>query len=417
MAITRQLKMGMIGIGVGGTEILPAMETAPEIDLYAGADMNPLTRERFKERYPNAKVYDSIETLCADPDVEAVWVSTPNRFHGPHSIYALEHGKHVVVEKPMALNMQEAENMVRAAEQNGRMLLAGHTRAYTYPIRAMRKVIQGGAIGGLRALHLWAYTDWMLRPRSKEETDPSQGGGLVYRQVPHQADTVRVLGGGKIRSLRATVGEWMPERPIPGYYCAYIEFEDGTPCTIMHNGYGYFMGAELVPWGTSKQRYTMDQRLDVRRAMQQGRRDEEADKQALRIGGHEETQTFRRDRSGEKWVPEDLGLVVATCDRGDMRHSGDGLYVYDDNGLHDIDINPDWQHLMGAGQRRAELEEFYASVVNGVPMFHDGDWGMGTLEVVIGIIESAKSRKEVFMTHQKAVPADYDSDFQVRYPE
>src|SRR5438093_12798969 len=186
MTITRQLKMGMIGIGVGGTEILPAMETAPEIDLYAGADMNPVTRERFKERYPNAKVYDSIETLCADPEVEAVWVSTPNRFHGPHSIYALEHGKHVVVEKPMALNMQEAENMVRAAEQNGRMLLAGHTRAYTYPIRAMRKVIQGGAIGDLRALHLWAYTDWMLRPRSKEETDPSQGGGLVYRQVPHQ---------------------------------------------------------------------------------------------------------------------------------------------------------------------------------------------------------------------------------------
>ena len=51
---TRMLKMGMIGIGVGGTEILPAMESMPEIDLYAGADINPLTRERFKQRYAEA---------------------------------------------------------------------------------------------------------------------------------------------------------------------------------------------------------------------------------------------------------------------------------------------------------------------------------------------------------------------------
>src|SRR5438128_10650618 len=97
---TRLLKMSMIGVGVGGTEILPAMETMPEIDLYAGADINPLTRQRFKERYPEAEVYDSIESLCADPDVEAVWVSTPNRFHAPYTIYALEHGKHVVVRSP-----------------------------------------------------------------------------------------------------------------------------------------------------------------------------------------------------------------------------------------------------------------------------------------------------------------------------
>src|SRR4030095_1382657 len=114
---TKLLKMGMIGVGVGGTEILPAMETMPEIDLYAGADINPTTRERFKQRYPEAEVYDRIESLCADPDVEGVWVSTPNRFHAPHTIYALEHGKHVVDEKPMALNMREAEQLDEAAER------------------------------------------------------------------------------------------------------------------------------------------------------------------------------------------------------------------------------------------------------------------------------------------------------------
>jgi len=413
MTTVQTLKMGMVGIGVGGAEILPAMEAMPEIDLYAGADINPTTRERFKARYANAKVFDSIEAMCADPDLDAVWVSTPNRFHAQHAIVAANHGKHVVVEKPMALSLKDAEAMVEAAQKNGVKLLAGHTRAYTIPIRAMRKIITSGVLGQMRALHLWAYTDWMLRPRSAEELDPSQGGGVPWRQTPHQVDTVRVLGGGKIRSVRGMTGQWMPQRPIAGYYCAYLEFEDGTPCTIVHDGYGYFLGAELVPWGESKQRYTLPERVEVRRQMRAGTRHEDQDKQDMRIGGAEEERIFRQREEDKPWVPEDLGMVVVSCDRGDIRHSKYGIYVYDDKGLHDIDLNPG--RVMGVGQRRAELEEFYEAVVLRKSMFHDGVWGMATLEVCLAIMQSARERKEITLTHQVPVPLDYDADLQVPY--
>jgi phthalate 4,5-cis-dihydrodiol dehydrogenase len=408
----KRLRMAMVGIGVGGAEMLPAMEAMDEIDLMAGADINPVTRERFRERYPNTRVYDSIEALCADPDVEGVWISSPNRFHAEHAIVAANHGKHVVVEKPMALTLQQAEEMVKAADKNGVKLLAGHTRSYTLPIRAMRKIINSGRLGRLRAIHVLAYSDWMLRPRSKDELDLSQGGGIPYRQGPHQIDTVRVLGGGKLRSVRGMTGQWMPERPIPGYYSAYLEFDDGTPCTIVHNGYGYFLGAELVPWGESKQRYTLDERVRVRKQMQAGTRNEDADKQDLRIGGQAEEQVFRSNRP-EAWVPEDLGLVVVSCDRGDIRHSAQGVYVYDDDGLHDIDLSPN--RMMGVGQRRAELEEFYDAIANGKPLYHDGVWGMATLEVCLAIMQSAKERREIELTHQVAVPDDYDADMRVPY--
>src|SRR5690349_5391637 len=69
----RTLKMGMIGVGVGGTEMLPAMDAMPELELFAGADINPETRARFKERYTDARVYESAEAMCKDPDLEAVW--------------------------------------------------------------------------------------------------------------------------------------------------------------------------------------------------------------------------------------------------------------------------------------------------------------------------------------------------------
>jgi phthalate 4,5-cis-dihydrodiol dehydrogenase len=310
----------------------------------------------------------------------------------------------------MAVSLQEAEQMIEAADRNGVKLLAGHTRSFTMPVRAMRKIIQSGKLGRVRAIHLFAYTDWMLRPRSADELDINQGGGLPYRQAPHQLDTVRLLGGGQLRSLRGTTGQWMPERTIPGYYSAHMEFEDGTPASVMHDGYGYFIGAELVKWGHSNQRYTPEQRVDVRKQILNGTRNEEEDKQAIRIGGDWERKVFQRENEAS-WVPEDLGVVVVSCDRGVMRHSEHGIYVYDNDGVHDIVLEPN-RH-MGTAQRRAELEELYDSVVHGKPLWHDGRWGMATLEATLAIGESSRQRKEVILSHQIPVPAGYDDDFQV----
>jgi phthalate 4,5-cis-dihydrodiol dehydrogenase len=223
-------------------------------------------------------------------------------------------------------------------------------------------------------------------------------------------DTVRLLGGGQLRSLRGTTGQWMPERTIPGYYSAHMEFEDGTPASVMHDGYGYFIGAELVKWGHSNQRYTPEQRVDVRKQILNGTRNEEEDKQAIRIGGDWERKVFQRENEAS-WVPEDLGVVVVSCDRGVMRHSEHGIYVYDNDGVHDIVLEPN-RH-MGTAQRRAELEELYDSVVHGKPLWHDGRWGMATLEATLAIGESSRQRKEVILSHQIPVPAGYDDDFQV----
>src|SRR5438045_3505614 len=68
-AMTRQLKLGIAGIGVGASEMLPAMEDMAEIDLMAGADVVPQTLERFKGRYPNVRTFDSVAKMCDDPDV------------------------------------------------------------------------------------------------------------------------------------------------------------------------------------------------------------------------------------------------------------------------------------------------------------------------------------------------------------
>jgi phthalate 4,5-cis-dihydrodiol dehydrogenase len=412
-APTKTVRMGMVGIGVGGAEILPAMATTPGIELYAGADINPVTRERFQQKYPEAKVFDSIESMCADPDLDAVWISTPNRFHAPHTIYALEHGKHVVVEKPMALSIEEAGAMNEAAAKNNRILTAGHTDSYGFHIRAMRRILQSGKIGNLSSLQAIAFTDWIVRPRSAEEQDPDQGAGVVWRQTPHQVDSMRLLGGGMVRSVRGTTKADVSYRPFTTFYSAYMEFEDGTPAYIFHDGKGYFFTGELTN-GVQQSRYSWEQRRELRRAMRSGLRDDEADKQALRIGGENAGNQFRPNESDRPRVMgnPDAGIVMVSAENGAVRSSPKGVYVYDDDGTHEVDLSI---NNKGVGSRQGELVEFSKAVQEGKAPFHDGLWGMATLEVALAIMASARERKEIMLSHQVPVPADYDRELIVPY--
>ena len=406
------LKLGVIGIGVGASEMLPGMERAEFIDLYAGADINPDVRARFGERYPDAKVYASAEEMVQDPDVEAVWISTPNMYHAPMTILAAQHGKHVVVEKPMALNIKQAEEMVETAEKSGVKLVAGHTQSFSPQMRLVRQIVNSGRLGALGAINVFAYTDWVIRPRTWEELDPEQGGGLVYRQIPHQIDTIRSIGGGKLRSARGTSGQWMKTRPIPGYYSVYMEFESGVSAVAVHNGYGYFVASELVPWGDAMTRYSPEQRNDIKRQMREGTRQENAEKLSMRIGGEAEQRLFRNERSGPpRWKPNDLGILIVSCERGEIRQGPEGIYVYDDDGLHELKIAAQSQ------SRDAELRELYDAVRGDKPVYHSGRWGMATLEVALAINESSKTHKDVELTHQVEMPESYDVDYKVEVEE
>src|SRR5438309_5158076 len=281
----KPFKLGMAGLGIGGGMILKAAERMPEVEIFAAADLRQSARDAFQARY-EGRAYDSVEALCEDPDVEVIWVATPNHLHSEHVVMAADHGKHVVSEKPMALNVEQCERMVDAAEKNGVLLSCGHTFSLSPGIQTMRQVINSGGLGQLISLSVWLYTDWMLKPRMPEEIDVTLGGGVVYRHGPHVLDSIRLLGGGMVRSVRAQTGHWMKERPkAPGNYSAVIGVEDGTPATVTYNGYGYFYTAELT-WGLGSRLYTSEQAVATRKALRAGTFDVEAEKEAMRfIGG------------------------------------------------------------------------------------------------------------------------------------
>ena len=239
----------MAGLGVASTQIMPPIAALPYIKITAAADTRTDALGKFRETY-GGETFPSVEAMCESADVDAIYVATPNPLHAKHVIAAAERGKHVIVEKPMAMSIAECDAMNEAAEKYGVKLLCGHTHSFDPPIRKIREIVKSGELGKLCMINTWNYNEFMYRPRMKHELAMSRG--VVLNQGPHHVDIVRLIGGGMVRSVRAMTGVWDKAREWEGSYTCYLEFEDGTPATLVYSGYGFFDTAELVRAGSAK---------------------------------------------------------------------------------------------------------------------------------------------------------------------
>ena len=179
-----------------------------------------------------------------------------------------------------------------------------------------------------------------------------------------------------------------------------MEFEAGTPAIVVYNGYGYFDTAELT-WEVGERHFNPEERLRVRRELRNKTLDEEKAKEAMRFGGkregefaHGEVTQGDRARRGIQGGGSFFGITLVTCERGDIRQSAEGLYVYSDEGQKELPITG------RSASRFSELNELYEAVTEDRPVYHDGRWGMATLEVCLAILQSARERREILLTHQ-----------------
>ncbi len=408
--MTDTLRLGIAGLGMGAGRVIPEIAELPFITLTAGADVREHARLQFRDEF-KAEVYASVEEMCGSPNVDAVYVATPHELHAQHAIAALSCKKHVIVEKPMALSIDECEAMNAAAEANGMVLLCGHTHSFDPPVRRMAEIVRSGELGGPLMINSSFYKNFIYRPFS--DHDVAMSRGVVLNQGPHQVDVVRLLGGGMVRSVRASAvagdpsrGE-PPDRPAEGNYVCYLQFEDGLAASLVFGGYAYFDTAELV-WGIGEGGLIVDPQAFVRSHCffeEIGRGPDRRQRmerllESWRYGGEHVGEWFQAGatiESGGKRHQPFFGLTIVTCERGELRQSPDGVYVYTAEGRREVPI------AAGAHGREAEMRELYEAVVNQRKAFHDGRWGEATLEVCLAMLESTAQRREIYMSHQ--VPA------------
>jgi phthalate 4,5-cis-dihydrodiol dehydrogenase len=387
-AATRKLRVGIAGLGVASSQVLPAFQEGLPYELAAGADVRADACKDFETRYDRPSE-TSVEALCKRDDVDAVWISTPNTFHAEHAVMAARHGKHVICEKPMAVNLRECDRMIRAAEKNGVRFLQGHSKIYQAPIRAIRETIKSGRLGDVIQIQAMNFNDWLQRPRLAPELDTTKGGGLVYRQGPHLVDIVRFIGGGMVRSVRGITGRADKHFDTEGHFNALLEFENGAAATLAFNGYGYFDITDLT-WGIGESGYVQSggRKFNSKPRLKGAANMEQKSSVAV----HRQPK-----RDPKKQRQPFFGLTVVSCVHGVIRQSPEGVFVYSEDGCEEITC------VKGHG-RESELRELSSALAENRNVFPDGRWGKATLEVCLAIMASSKDGRTRRMRHQMPSP-------------
>ena len=376
----KRLGIGIAGLGRAFALMAPAFTLDPRVRIVAGADPRPEARSRFEADF-KAKAFDSIEKLAADAEVDVVYVATPHQFHAAQACLAASSGKHVLVEKPMALSLEECRAMIAAARDHGVHLIVGHSHSFDRPIQRARQLIDSGQYGRVRMVTALNYTDFLYRPRRPEELDTARGGGAVFNQAAHQVDMVRLLAGSAVVSVDATTGAWDAARPTEGAYTCRLRFRDGCFATLVYSGYAHFDSDEFAGWiGEMGARKDPAGYGAARRALQ----------------GEEMQLKNQRNYGGPAFAPpaeqeahQHFGEVIVSCERADLRPLPGGVMVYAD-GERRLEPLPPPQ------VPRAEvIDELYEAVVNGRAPLHGGEWAMATLEVCLAILRSAREQRDI----------------------
>ena len=423
----RILNIGVAGLGRAFTLMLPTFLSDQRVRLVAATDPREeacaqfrLDFSRSSDTRERALTYNSIEALCADPAVEVIYLATPHQLHAEHVKIAARHGKHVLVEKPLAISLAECDAMIAATRAANVHLIVGHSHSFDAPILMARAIIDSGEVGAVRMISAQIYTDFLYRPRRPEELDTAQGGGVVFSQGAHQIDIVRLLGGGMVRSVRAVTGAWdatrgsgektasasatgaaQYARPAEGAYAALLTFENGAFASILYNGYGFYDSDEACDWigelGAAK---NPD-------AYQSGRARLAAVSAAAPSGEsrnaeRESALKAARNYGGANYVPpgaapphhQHFGPMLISCDRADLKPTPHGVIVYGEREktlrTAPIAIVP----------RVEVIDELCAAVTDGVPPLHNGAWSKATLEVCLVLLASSRTGREITLQHQ-----------------
>ena len=393
----RKLKLGIAGLGRGFTVMLPTLALHPRLEVVAAVDPRPAAGARFEADF-GGTFYDSVEAMCSDADIDAVYVATPHQFHADHTEIAARAGKHILVEKPMALTIGDCTRMIDAAAAAGVHLLVGHSHSYDAPILEVRRLIETGDYGPPRLINGMNYTDFIYRPRRPAELDTAKGGGVVFSQAAHQIDIARLLGGGMVETVYATTGNYDPARPTEGVYSALLKFADGAVANLTYSGYGHFDSDEFTDWrGESGAVKDPADYGAARRALAEiGDMDAEAALKADRAYGGPKGASAPT-APPENRLHEHFGLFVVSCARGDIRPGPDGVRVYADDGIARFPLAPPLV------PRSEVIDELCAAVFDDVAPLHSGAWGRATLEVCRAVLQSANEGREVRLDHQVPV--------------
>ncbi|QNE41337.1 oxidoreductase [Hymenobacter sp. NBH84] len=245
------IQTGLLAYGMSGQ-----IFQAPFVAAHPGFALRAVTerhQQRAAQDYPTIQSYPSVEALLADPELELVIVNTPSNTHVDLATQALLAGKHVLVEKPVAITTPELEGLLELAQRQGRHFLAYQNRRWDSDFQAVRAVVESGQLGKLHEVH-FRYDRFRTPLNAKKfKEEPGPGAGLFYDLGPHLLDQAISLFGAPL-SCTKTLTSHRPYSRVDDYFHLHLRYPEGlevfltsgllvaqpSPAFVLHGTRGSF---------------------------------------------------------------------------------------------------------------------------------------------------------------------------------
>jgi predicted dehydrogenase len=218
--ITTPIGIAIVGFGYWGPNLVRNVIEQPEFRLLGLCELDPGRVADFSRRYPGVRVESDLEQLLLDPRIQAVAIATPPRTHHDLACRSLDAGRHVLVEKPLASTLAEAEHLTERAERLGLVLMPGHTFVYSPAVTKVRELIRCGEVG-----EVYFITS------SRMNLGLYQRDGVIMDLAPHDLSILLYWLDRPLAQMSAS-GQSIFQRGVPETAFLTMTFSGGTRANV-----------------------------------------------------------------------------------------------------------------------------------------------------------------------------------------
>lgn len=241
------LKVGVIGVGGIARTHMPGWAASEHAEVVAGSDISEPFLQKWGQEFGVSKLSTNAADLINDPDIDIIDICTPNNYHAPLAIAAMEAGKHVICEKPLAPTPQAIRDMIAARDRTGKMLMTAQHFRFRGNSRAMKAEIDSGMLGNIYHARSWMLRRAALPVRPGFILKEHSGGGATIDIGVHILDltlwfmgnpqpaTVTGIARTELAKIDGAFGSWgvVPkEMDVEELAVAYVRFTNGATLVL-----------------------------------------------------------------------------------------------------------------------------------------------------------------------------------------
>ena len=234
--MAKKVRWGVIGAGgIADRRTIPGMMLCDNAELVAVMEINMELAEKCRAKWGCKKAYDNESDLLADPEVDAVYIASPVFLHAKQAMAAADAGKHILIEKPLAMTSEEGQMVVDYCKSKGVLIAAGLMMRFGSYVQAMKKAVAGGKIG--KPVSAYAqFTCWYPdMPGNWRQSKKNGGGGAMMDMGVHCIDLLQYILGTKAKDVAGFHDTLSFQYEVEDSSTVLIRMENGAQCVVQSN--------------------------------------------------------------------------------------------------------------------------------------------------------------------------------------